>query len=143
MEHEDGREFRSRIRMTLRNWTGTWMAPALLNPLRNPGVALGLWSHKLLRWLGSVALLVMVVAALAMAALGLRPLIVGGVMGFLATGLVGLVASRTGRSIPVTGSVYGFLLANAGFLLGLAKAFTGQRVVAYRRDRTEDESGSR
>ena len=118
------------------------MAPALLNPLRNPGVALGLWSHKLLRWLGSVALLVMIVAALAMAALGLRPLIVGGVLGFLATGLVGLVASRTGRSIPVTGSVYSFLLANAGFLLGLAKALTGQRIVAYRSEGAADESGS-
>jgi glycosyltransferase involved in cell wall biosynthesis len=142
MEHEDGREFRSRVRMTLRNWVGTWMTPALLNPLRHPGIAFGLWSHKLLRWLGAVALLVMVVAALVMAALRVEPVIAVGFGLFLAAGLAGFAASRASRTLPIAGSIYSFLLANAGFLGGLAKAMRGQRIVAYRRDRSAGESRS-
>src|SRR5579862_5617116 len=51
MPHSVEGELRARIRMTARNWTGTLSRPALLNPLRYPFTALGLVSHKLLRWL--------------------------------------------------------------------------------------------
>ena len=50
MPHSVNGELRARIRMTARNWSGTWARPALLNPLRFPFTALGLISHKLLRW---------------------------------------------------------------------------------------------
>src|SRR5947207_2957095 len=44
-------ELGARIRMTARNCSGTLSRPALLNPLRFPGTAWGLVSHKLLRWM--------------------------------------------------------------------------------------------
>jgi cellulose synthase/poly-beta-1,6-N-acetylglucosamine synthase-like glycosyltransferase len=132
MEAEDTREFRSRIRMTARNWSGTWMAPSLLNPLRHPGYAFALWSHKLLRWLGSVGLVTMTVAALAMAATGIELQVVLAFGAFLAAGAMGLWASRRRKTIPVIGTVYSFLLANAGFLVGICKAMSGQSIVTYR-----------
>jgi len=42
-------ELRARSRMTARNWIGTWSIAKLLNPLRHPRIAFGLWSHKVLR----------------------------------------------------------------------------------------------
>ena len=53
---ESASEFKARVRMTLRNWGGTWSRPVLLNPLQYGGIAFGLWSHKLLRWLSPVFL---------------------------------------------------------------------------------------
>jgi len=131
MEHEDMREFRSRVRMTMRNWTGTWMVPSLLDPFKNPGYAFALWSHKLLRWLGSVALLGMTVAAVLLAMVGAQPVIVIGFGLFLGTGALGLVMSRKEKPIPVAGAVYSFLLANLGFMCGLGKALTGGRILTY------------
>ncbi len=55
---------RRRIRMTLRNWQGTWTRSALLNPFRNPGYAFALWSHKLLRWLSPVFLVTATISSL-------------------------------------------------------------------------------
>jgi cellulose synthase/poly-beta-1,6-N-acetylglucosamine synthase-like glycosyltransferase len=132
MEHEDAREFRSRVRMTMRNWTGAWMVRSLLNPLRHPGYAFALWSHKLLRWLGSFGLVAMTMAALAMAATGTGLFAVLAFAAFLATGAVGLWASRRRKAIPLIGTIYSFLLANAGFLLGICKAISGQSIIAYR-----------
>ena len=44
-------ELKARVRMTLRNWQGTWAYKDLLNPCRNFRYSFSLWSHKLLRWL--------------------------------------------------------------------------------------------
>jgi cellulose synthase/poly-beta-1,6-N-acetylglucosamine synthase-like glycosyltransferase len=132
MDHEDGREFRSRVRMTMRNWTGIWMVPSLLDPFRHPGYALALWSHKLLRWLGSFGLVAMTMAALVMAATGTGLFVVLSFAAFLAAGAVGLWASRRRKAIPLIGTIYSFLLANAGFMLGIYKAMSGQSIIAYR-----------
>jgi GT2 family glycosyltransferase len=132
MEHEDAREFQSRVRMTMRNWTGTWMVPSLLNPLRQPGYAFALWSHKLLRWLGSAGLLAMTAAAAVMAATGTQRPVALAFGAFLACGALGLWTARRGKSVPVIGTVYSFLLANAGFLLGICRALSGHWIVAYR-----------
>ena len=132
LEHEDGREFRSRVRTTMRNWTGIWMMPSLLDPFRHPGYALALWSHKLLRWLGSFGLVAMTMAALAMATTGTGLFVVLSFAAFLAAGAVGLWASRRRKAIPLIGTIYSFLLANAGFLLGICKAISGQSIIAYR-----------
>jgi cellulose synthase/poly-beta-1,6-N-acetylglucosamine synthase-like glycosyltransferase len=131
-EHDLGRETRSRIRMTMRNLAGTWLRPALLDPLRAPGYALALWSHKLLRWLGSVFLLTFLISA---AALAFSPrfrvvsLAVGGVC-LLAP--VGWYSHRHDRDWGLAETVFSFFLANAAFLIGTARAMLGGRIVAYR-----------
>ena len=130
-------EFRARVRMVVRNWQGTWMFPGLLAPWRRPAVALGLWSHKVLRWCAPA----FVLAALgSLAALGLRE---GGAWAWVAAGawalalLGGLDAFATWwtrgrhRATPL-GS---FLLVCAAFAVGLAKAASGHRIGGYR-DRT-------
>jgi GT2 family glycosyltransferase len=135
LEHEDSREFRSRVRMTARGWGAIWMRPRLLDPLRHPGYALAVWSHKLLRWLGSFSLVAMTVAAAVMAATGTQQPLVIAWVALLAAGGLGLWAARRGKSIPVAGTIYSFLLANAGFLVGLYRALSGKTVVTYRSGR--------
>jgi len=133
-ESEAGREFATRVRMTMRNWTGTWLFPELLNPLLHPGYAFALWSHKLLRWLGGFVLAIMALCAVLMlfhssyfqAAAGFCFLV------FLTAGAAGYVAEKKKISAPFIGTVYSFLLANAAFAVGVKKALFGERILAYR-----------
>jgi hypothetical protein len=124
-----------RIRMTLRNWQGTWTRSQLLNPFRHPGYAFALWSHKLLRWLSPLFLAAATLSAAAM--LVLEPNLLtaaifapfGGL--FMLAALGWMLAGRKLR-IPGCGTAYSFVLANTAFLIGLWRATTGQQVQSYR-----------
>lgn len=132
MEHETSREFHTRVRMTLRNWVGTWLRPSLLNPFRHPGYAFALWSHKLLRWLGGPILFSLLSVSLW---LGLKieaylPAAIGAAL-FSLAGLTGWILEGHRHSIPMVGTIFSFFLANTGFSIGLWKAFRGQQIVVY------------
>lgn len=132
MPSEPGAELRTRARMTARNLIGTFAMPHLLLPFRRPGVAFGLWSHKVLRWLSPVWLSGAILG-LGVAGLG------GGVWTVAATlpalvvllSLLGWVGDRLGLRIPLAGSMWTFMLANVGFGWGLAKALVGARITRY------------
>jgi cellulose synthase/poly-beta-1,6-N-acetylglucosamine synthase-like glycosyltransferase len=132
MESEQHTELRARVRMTMRNWTGTWQYPNLLNPFARPGYAFALWSHKLLRWLASASLVGMGVGSIGMLVTSTEVLPAYGFLIFLGAGAFGWWADRSGRSVPVAGTVYSFCLANVGFLIGLTRATLGHRITAYR-----------
>jgi cellulose synthase/poly-beta-1,6-N-acetylglucosamine synthase-like glycosyltransferase len=127
-------ELKSRIRTTLRNWQGTWSRPELLNPLRHPGIAFSLWSHKLLRWLSPLALLCMTVSSVILACQGQQLfLLISLALGFFYLGgVVGWWAEWTGHQLPFVTLVYSFLLANTGFLIGLWRSARGHAVTTYR-----------
>jgi cellulose synthase/poly-beta-1,6-N-acetylglucosamine synthase-like glycosyltransferase len=125
-------ELRARTRMTLRNWKGTWLHAQLLNPLRRPGYAWALWSHKLLRWLSPFMLVLATLACVALAGdSAFFAFLAAGFGVFYVLGLVGWWAVRRGPSIPVAGTVFSFLLANAGFLFGVVGAARGLSVTRY------------
>jgi cellulose synthase/poly-beta-1,6-N-acetylglucosamine synthase-like glycosyltransferase len=134
-EEGSGITLRRRIRQTLRNWQGTWSRPTLLNPLRHPWYALALWSHKLLKWLSPVFLLVaffascwlLVTAPDVFSILAALPYLVL----FTLAGLNWL-ATAFGCKIPGTGMAFSFLLANTAFLVGIVRATLGRRIHAYR-----------
>ena len=124
-------EFRTRVRMTLRNWNGTWRRAALLNPIRHPGYAFALWSHKVLRWLSPAFLLTGSFISLAFfndPVLWPAPILV---LAFFALAGLGWINQVTGIGLPIAGTAYSFCLANLGFLVGVAKALTGHTIVSY------------
>ena len=126
---------RRRIRMTLRNWQGTWTRSHLLNPLRHPGYAFALWSHKLLRWLSPLFLVT--ASCCSMAHLILTPSPVTALLfapfgGLFALAGIGWISARRHLRIPGTGAAYSFLLANVAFLIGIWRAVTGHRIHSYR-----------
>ena len=120
--------------MTLRNWQGTWSRPQLLNPLRHPGYAFALWSHKLLRWLSPLFLMTAVFSSATL--LILAPGAASGLMMlpwamlFLLAGMHAVSGGK--RLVPGSGAAWGFLLANVAFLTGVLQAIAGKRVRAYR-----------
>lgn len=133
MDHNSAGEFKSRVRMTLRNWQGTMLYSGLLNPLRYPKIAFALWSHKVLRWLSPIFLLLWLISSFlvsfnseASSLLGLPGIL------FVLLGVVGTLAHLTGKKVAVASAIFSFYLANAGFLVGLLKALMGKKVVAYR-----------
>jgi cellulose synthase/poly-beta-1,6-N-acetylglucosamine synthase-like glycosyltransferase len=129
--HTIAEELRARVRMTTRNWTGTLSRPALLNPLRFPMTALGLISHKLLRWLTPLLLALLftlnTLLALQGEQVGLWVLQVL----FYVSALVGWLLTRRQKPAGVFAYPFSFCLANVGFFLGLVKAFRSQKIVAY------------
>ncbi len=127
-------EFKTRVRMTLRNWQGTWLYPELLNPFKHPGYAFALWSHKLLRWLSPLFLIAATVIAVGkMDDGGHYQLIAFLFGGFYLAGILGWAANRAGIAVPLVGTVYSFLLANAGFLTGIIRAtLLKDRITAYK-----------
>ena len=135
MDNSPEREFRTRVRMTLRNWQGTWSRPELLNPFHNLGVAWALWSHKILRWLSPFFLIGLFISANIAAYSSENflklPLAVA-VDGFYTLALIGWLTNYQTISIPGSGTAYNFMLANAGFLVGVIRALIGQKIHAYR-----------
>ncbi|MFC1706940.1 glycosyltransferase [Planctomycetota bacterium] len=126
-------ELRTRARMTLRNWQGTWMYADLLNPLRHPRVAFALWSHKILRWLSPLFLILWVAAGVA--SIGSPGF--WGLPGWSALLLVAAVAlggacEMCHVRLPVVGIAYSFGLANLGFLIGVGRALLGRKISQYR-----------
>lgn len=129
MEHDPKKEFRTRVRMTLRNWQGTWRYPQLLNPFRHPRIAFALWSHKILRWLSPLFLLMWIFGSFTMAgADGLERIASLPGMAFLIAAMIGWLR------IPLPGAAvaYSFTLANLGFLVGVSKAILGRTVTNYK-----------
>ncbi|RMG35865.1 MAG: glycosyltransferase [Methanobacteriota archaeon] len=134
MDHSSAGEFSTRVRMTLRNWQGTWLYPGLLNPLRNPRIAFALWSHKLLRWLSPVFLLLWLGSSFAVIVSGdgmFRYLGLPGVI-FTLLGVIGALANYAGKSVRIASAIYSFFLANSGFFVGVFRALLGGKIVAYR-----------
>ena len=147
-ESEPAKELRTRIRMTLRNWLGTWSRPQLLNPLKHPGYALALWSHKLMRWLGPFIALAATLSLFGLLGQPLYAVLAGlTLLGYVGAG-IGWAAGRRNLRVPVAGQLYSFCLANAGFAIGVCKALMGHRVVTYRsgvleRQAAPDDRGER
>lgn len=131
MPHSIEGELRARIRMTARNWAGTLSRPALLNPLRFPLMALGLVSHKLVRWLTPFFLGVILSSNTLLAVQGRAVVLWWLQIGFYFSAFVGWELARKQRPAWVFGYPFSFCLANVGFLLGMIKAFRNQKIVAY------------
>jgi len=125
------REFRARSRMTIRNWIGTFSRSQLLNPLKFPGFAFALWSHKVLRWLSPVYILL---AAVGLVLIGLGsgiwwPAEVFGLLVLL--GGLGIALMAYGVRLPGLSLWANFLLANAGFAQGLFQVAFGKKIRVY------------
>lgn len=131
MPHTIEGELRARIRMTARNWTGTLSRPAVLNPLRFPLTALGLVSHKLLRWLTPFFLAAAFLFNTLLALNGQLVFVWCLQALFYVSALIGWVLAKKQRRAWVFGYSFSFCLANVGFLLGTLKAFRNQKIVAY------------
>ncbi len=124
-------ELRARVRMTARNWAGTLARPAVLNPLHFPLTALGLISHKLLRWLTPFFLGIIFLSNTLLVIAGHGIVLWWLQIAFYLSAFIGWELTRKHRPAGIFGYSFSFCLANVGFLLGIVKAFRNQKIVAY------------
>jgi cellulose synthase/poly-beta-1,6-N-acetylglucosamine synthase-like glycosyltransferase len=125
-------QFRARVRMVTKNLPGT-LRRIDGRIARRPLVLLGIVSHKLLRWFTPYLLIANLLASLRLARRGGRHrLPLAAHAGLLGLGAAGAAGWRRGREVPVASSVFSFLVANAGFLVGVANSARGVQIAVYR-----------
>jgi len=121
------REYRRKVRTVARGMSTIWAWRRLLNPMRHPGFAWKLFSHKICRWAFPFALALTLVG-LALLAPGhmwaLGVLGVAGLLGVLA--VAGWMLSREGTSLPFVLSIPAFvLMSNVAVVHALGRAVAG------------------
>ena len=128
-------ELKTRIRMTLRNWTGTLSRKHLLNPFKYPFISFSLISHRILRWLTPYLLLLIFIANLLLLenpwffALFLLQVI------FYVLSFIGFFLEKKAIHLRVFTVPFSFCLANLGMFLGVLKCFFGYKIITYRADK--------
>ena len=122
---------RRRVRMVTRDLEAILARPTLLNPIRWPGVAWSLWSHKVLRWLAAPLLVAMVVSNLFLLDRPLFRVILALQLAFYLLSLLGYLLQHKSRSRWLSLPLY-FSLSNLAALLGLANVFRHKRAVTWR-----------
>lgn len=139
LESDPKREFKTRVRMTLRNWVGTWSRGTLLNPAVHPGYAFALLSHKILRWLSPFFLLGCAMSLCLLLNERIYTALFACMMLLVAMSAAGWMGEKFGKNIPLASHGFGFLLANAGFFVGVVKAMTGSKIITYRSGELEKQ----
>lgn len=125
-------QYEARVRMVTKNLPGT-IRRCDGRVARRPLVLLGVVSHKLLRWITPYLLIGNLLASARLAherrAYRLALAAHGALLG---SGGVGAAAWRLGRRVPVASSVFSFVVANAGFLVGVANSVRRVEIAAFR-----------
>ena len=138
MDSNPNREFKTRVRMTLRNWMGTLYYRQLLNPVKYPGYAFSLYFHKIFRWLSPIFLIVATIATLFLATERLYALFSACFILLYVVATFGWILEGQGRKLPIVSTVFAFILANCGFMVGLIKFLKGQKIIAYQAGQLND-----
>lgn len=128
-------ELNRRKRIITRTWNTLTNYTRLLNPFKYPRFSFQLISHKLLRWLSPVFLLLTLVSNVLLVALSSSPVYaVTLALQFLFYGLavVGAITDRFSiDSLPYVHVPYYFLVANYGMSVGLYQFLGGMNVVTW------------
>lgn len=138
-------EFRRKTRVMTRGFRGVVLRRALLNPFRYGFYSWQLFSHKVVRRLVAVPLIVMA---------GITPAVwsQGGLFQIAAVGqatiylaaLAGWLLSRRGRKIPKALAIpFYFCLVNAAALVAAANVLRGRRIHLWSPERGEASTASR
>ena len=95
--------------------------------------ALGLASHKLLRWLTPFFLIAILAASAMFPFQGGTSVLLWIQLAFYVSAIIGWQLAAKKKPAYVFGYSFSFCLANVGFLLGIVKALRNQKIVAYER----------
>ena len=121
-------EFQRKVRTLIRGMTALWHARQLLNPFRSGSFALVLWSHKLMRWLVPLFMILALAAnALLVDETFYLTLLVMQLLfyGLAILGMVGPAAMRQNALLKIP--LY-FGVVNAAILLAWLQFLAGERL---------------
>lgn len=128
----DAKEFRRKVRIVNQSWSAAWKLGGLLNPLRHGAVSWQLWSHKILRWLALVPLVLLLVASVALRNEGgLYALLFWAQCVCYALALLGW-GWRDERTRPRVASIpYYFMLVNVASIRGVIEYYQGKTYATW------------
>lgn len=126
------RELSMRIRVGLRSLCALASRRRFLNPLRYGVFAWQLWSHKLLRYLSPVFVLLALASNLALALQGQYQWLMGLQLAAVVAGLTGFIPRWRFRHSPLTAQPYYFLLTNVASAICIVRFLRGERVLTWR-----------
>lgn len=126
-------EFRRKVRIVNRAWHATLKMRRLLNPFRFGFFAVQFWSHKVLRWLVSLLLILMLLANSQLLAHGsLYQFSFAAQLICYSAALGGLLLHYFGKpSMRILDVPFYFCLVNAASLTGIAQALAGRRYTTW------------
>lgn len=126
------REFRRKVRIVNRAWRAMLSMPELLNPFRYGFFAFKLISHKLLRWLAPLFLLLLLVSSAVLA--GRSPLYAWALaaqLAFYALALAGHLLRKRERMPRLLSVPYYFSMVNIASARGILEAFKGETYTTW------------
>ncbi|MFC7041695.1 glycosyltransferase family 2 protein [Halonotius sp. GCM10025705] len=128
-------ELSRRIRIITRSWNSIVRYSDLLNPFLHPGIAYQLWSHKILRWLSPVFLVIIAVSNIALVALTdsiLYTILLIGQAAFYSLAIAGYLSEKDYlKHRTITHVPFYFLQANYAMLYGLVNFLQGSNIVVW------------
>lgn len=128
-----GDQLRTRTRQISRSFRDLLRFPELLNPIRHPGIAFSLWSHRLLRWSTPLFLLAAFAlgAVLAPSSAFYRCILFVQIVSYAACLLAYLIGERMRLprllSLPAS-----FLVVNLAMIRGTWNVFSGHEIQRWR-----------
>lgn len=127
-----GNELNRRARVITRGLRGAFHMPDLLNPLKHPWFAIELWSHRVLRWLVPVFLLILLFASLIGApSSGFLRLALLAQLLVYGTGFIAYLLDRGSIRVPGLFIPLYFCLVNLAPLVAIAWLLKGERKVVW------------
>jgi len=128
MPETKAQEFRARVRMTAKNLYGTITRWGLAGFLTRPIYSFVIFLHKIGRWLTPFAMISLFFGSVMALPYTFAIILVSGQVLFYGLAIAGMV----GAPIPLSGAIFSFCLANAGFFVGVMKAIIGRVPRAYK-----------
>jgi cellulose synthase/poly-beta-1,6-N-acetylglucosamine synthase-like glycosyltransferase len=127
-----GEELYRRARVITRGLRGAFTMPDLLNPLRHPWFATLLWSHRVLRWLVPVFLLVLLAASIPLATRGpVFQVVLAAQLAVYGSGAVAYALERLRVRLPGAFIPLYFCVVNLAPLLALAWIARGEKKIVW------------
>jgi len=127
-----GEELYRRARVITRGLRGAFTMPDLLNPFRHPWFATLLWSHRVLRWLVPVFLLLLLAASIPLATRGpLFQLVLAAQLAVYGAGAVAWALEHWRVRLPGAFIPLYFCVVNLAPLLALAWIARGEKKIVW------------
>ncbi len=131
-------EFAMRVRVVTRGIRGVLSVPDLLKPWKHPWISFQLLSHKILRWLVPLFLVILLVSSVGLARSSGYLYLAGAQIAFYAFALLSMVLPFHRRWKPLGVPLY-FCTLNAAAFVSLIQFFRGKRYVVWETVRSEGQ----
>jgi cellulose synthase/poly-beta-1,6-N-acetylglucosamine synthase-like glycosyltransferase len=126
------KELKMRVRIIAQTFTDLWRHRSMMNPLRNGFYAVQLWSHKVMRYLVPVFLILALVASLILAPYTrFYTIVVMAQFCFYLAAAAGWMLELTGRHSRLLAFPQYFFLANLAALIAFYKFVSGERYARW------------